>query len=124
MNILNMVMTMINSKITMQSVRNGKVLAKNIPHPFSCYPLTTQLNPDAFDDIEGMEAYEEYSLGNDFGVDIDCGCAVNIKTCNYHVDLYENYDSITVFFPDIYQGYRYLFGDNYPVRSATTILTG
>lgn len=29
------------------------------------------------------------------------------KTCNYHVDLYENYDSITVFFPDIYQGYRY-----------------
>jgi hypothetical protein len=105
-------MTMVNAKITMQSVRNGKVLAKNIPHPFSCYPSTTQLNPDAFDGIEGEEAYEEYSwdsLGNDFGVDIGCGSAVNVNIlkCNVHVDLYENDDSITIVLPNTYEGYRY-----------------
>jgi hypothetical protein len=105
---LNMVMAMVNSKITMQSVLSGKVLAKNIPHPFSCYLSTTRLNPDAFVCLKGEYAYEEYSWernGNDFGVDIGCGSSVDIHQGN--VDLYENNDSITVVLLNYCQGYRY-----------------
>ena len=104
-----MVMIVINLKITEQSVRSGKVLAKNVPHPFSCYPSTTKLNPDAFVCIKGADSYEEYSWkrnGSDFGVDfIEYDESVDIHEVN--VDLYENHDSITVVLVNDCRGYRY-----------------
>ena len=85
-----------------------EILAKDIPHPFSCYPSTTQLNPEAFVYIEGVGDYEEYSWntdGSNFEPDIDAGSATDIHTGD--VDLYENHDSITVVLPNICKGYRY-----------------
>ncbi|MGZ4976909.1 MAG: hypothetical protein ACXV8O_07140 [Methylobacter sp.] len=95
---------MANSKITMQS----KVLAKNIPHPFNCYRLTTQLNTRAFVHIEGGGPYEEFSWyadGSNFEPDVDAGPAEDIHSGN--VELYENSDSITVKLLDACKGYMY-----------------
>jgi len=85
-----------------------EVLAKDIPHPFNCYPSTTQLNPEAFLCIQGEGAYEEYSWtsdGSNFEPDADAGSAIEIHTGN--VDLYENNDSITVILSGVCKGYRY-----------------
>src|SRR3982750_3969068 len=85
-----------------------EVIAKEVPHPFNCYPSTTQLNPEAFVCINGKGAYEEYSWnsdGSNFEPDVDAGSAVEIHTGN--LDLYENNDSITVVLSSINKGYRY-----------------
>lgn len=85
-----------------------EVIAKETPHPFNCYPSTTQLNREAFVCIEGEGEYEEYSWnsdGSNFEPDMDAGSAVDIHMGN--VDLYENNDSITVVLSSSCKGYRY-----------------
>ena len=97
--------------LTTQSVSKGKVLAKNIPHPFGCYRSTTQLipNPNAF--IEGEGSCEHYSWNSnldDFGVDDDVSpeCFDYIGKGKFDYELYENHDSYTVVIPLLCQGFR------------------
>ncbi|HAP41472.1 MAG TPA: hypothetical protein DCQ94_17200 [Nitrospira sp.] len=84
------------------------VLAKDVPHPFGCYALSTVLDPKAFEAVEGSGPYERYTWnpdGSDFGVDIEIGTAdpFNMDAC----DLFDNDDAITIVRPQANIGYRY-----------------
>ena len=101
-------MIMASPKKTRQTIKNGRVLLKDTRHPFNCYPTTTQLNPEAYSNIEGAGAYEEFSWcadGSNFDPDVSAGEAEDIHSGN--IELYENDDSITVISLDDCKGYRY-----------------
>jgi hypothetical protein len=38
-----------------------EILGKDVPHPFTCYPTTTQLNQETFEYIKGIGEYKEFS---------------------------------------------------------------
>lgn len=83
------------------------ILASDVPHPFNCYPSTTELKVSAFARIHGTGPYEKYSWapdGSDFGVDIENGIAESIEAS---CELFDNEDTITLVLQQQHSGYRY-----------------
>jgi len=86
----------------------GSVLAEDVPHPFGCNLLTNQMNPEAFQRIDGCGVYEERSWdsdGNNFEPDIDAGLAESLHKGN--VELYEDDVSVILIKWENCIGYRY-----------------
>jgi len=99
---------MTNPKEARRTIKNGRVLLKDTRHPFSCYPKTTQLNPEAYIRIDGADAYVEFSWradGSNLEPDSSAGPAEDIH--NGNIELYENDDSITVMSLADCKGYMY-----------------
>lgn len=99
---------MTSPKKTRQPIKNGRVLLKDTCHPFSDYPTSTQLNPEAYIRIDGANAYVEFSWrtdGSNYEEDNSAGPAEDIH--NGNIELYENDDSITVRSLTDCKGYRY-----------------